>query len=255
MPTQALKTMAEKAGVSMVDAERYWNEAKKQADVSAPKDGFTKGDSRYWAYVMSIVQKRLQGHNNMTASYAEILSRAVAQAVQAPTRGGDEPNIDDAVTAKGASDQFHQQAAKYHHWAGGGSLDEKDRLYAIAHHSAKSQAARNKSVDHAAHGRIAKHHMKHAEKLSKHAHAQGLANFHRALAEYHQNIHGAAGGEVNSTFFNQTLSGPDDSVPRDTDAKFVRPDGTRLISCAGVPGIYDPQTRTVFPVPTTESLI
>lgn len=59
MPAPALKSMAKKYGKSVDDAERYWNEAKKQAE----KQGFEEGSERFYKYVMSIVKKRLGGKN------------------------------------------------------------------------------------------------------------------------------------------------------------------------------------------------
>lgn len=57
MPRQTLKSMASDAGVSTKKAERYWDEAKKQAR----KQGIYKKDDedRYYRYVMGIVKKRL----------------------------------------------------------------------------------------------------------------------------------------------------------------------------------------------------
>lgn len=51
MPSEALKSMAEKHGVSLSDAERYWKEAKK----SAAEGGHTED----WGYIMGIVKKRM----------------------------------------------------------------------------------------------------------------------------------------------------------------------------------------------------
>lgn len=67
MPTEALKSMAEKHGVSMPDAERYWDEAVDSAD----KQGFT-GDRKY-AYAMGIVKKRM----GITSSVAQEIILAI----------------------------------------------------------------------------------------------------------------------------------------------------------------------------------
>lgn len=53
MPSEALKSMAEKHGVSIDDAERYW----KEAIDSAESKGKT-GDDKY-RYAMGIVRKRM----------------------------------------------------------------------------------------------------------------------------------------------------------------------------------------------------
>lgn len=49
-----LKKLAKQSGKSLSSAEKYWEEAK----ASASKK-FSKKDSRYWAYVTSIVKKRM----------------------------------------------------------------------------------------------------------------------------------------------------------------------------------------------------
>lgn len=51
MPTPALKSMAEKHGVSIDTAERYWKEAKKSAASSGHTDDY--------AYIMGIVKRRM----------------------------------------------------------------------------------------------------------------------------------------------------------------------------------------------------
>lgn len=51
MPTPALAAMAKNAGVSLADAERYWDDAKKLA-----KD---QGRANDYAYIMGIVKKRM----------------------------------------------------------------------------------------------------------------------------------------------------------------------------------------------------
>lgn len=58
MPSEALKSLAEKHGVSLSDAERYWDEALD----SAKKQGKT-GEDKY-AYAMGIVKKRMSASLN-----------------------------------------------------------------------------------------------------------------------------------------------------------------------------------------------
>jgi len=53
MPAKALKTMAKKAGESLVTAEKYWREASRSYDKSP------EGVSDKWAYIMGTVKKRL----------------------------------------------------------------------------------------------------------------------------------------------------------------------------------------------------
>jgi hypothetical protein len=53
MPTPQLKALHEKTGTSMADLERYWSEAKKQAEGK-----FKVRDGKYWAYVYGIVSNR-----------------------------------------------------------------------------------------------------------------------------------------------------------------------------------------------------
>ena len=55
MPASSLKSMAKRAGVSMEDAERYWNAAKEAAE----DQGFVEGDDDFYAYTMGIVKKRM----------------------------------------------------------------------------------------------------------------------------------------------------------------------------------------------------
>lgn len=54
MPSATLKSMADKANVSIDKAESYWEAAKASAEKK-----FKKSDPRFWAYVMGIVKRRL----------------------------------------------------------------------------------------------------------------------------------------------------------------------------------------------------
>ncbi len=54
MPNLVLKKLAKDANVSLLDVEKYWDEAK----FSASKK-FDKKDFHYWSYVMAIVKKRI----------------------------------------------------------------------------------------------------------------------------------------------------------------------------------------------------
>ena len=57
MPVPALKSLVEKSksNKTLSDAERYWEEAKEQAEES----GLTEGNESFYKYVMGIVKKRL----------------------------------------------------------------------------------------------------------------------------------------------------------------------------------------------------
>ena len=55
MPTNALKDMAKKAGVSIQKAEKLWNEAKDAAD----KKGLNPEGDGYWAYIVGTVKNML----------------------------------------------------------------------------------------------------------------------------------------------------------------------------------------------------
>lgn len=55
MPAPALKSLADEAGKSLADAERYWSEAKD----SAKGRGFQENTERFFAYVTGIVKRRL----------------------------------------------------------------------------------------------------------------------------------------------------------------------------------------------------
>lgn len=58
MPSQTLKSLASRAGVSANKAERYWEDAKKQA---RKQNIYKKDDEdRYYKYVMGIVKRRLE---------------------------------------------------------------------------------------------------------------------------------------------------------------------------------------------------
>lgn len=53
MPTPQLKSFAEKSGKPLEEVEKYWEEAKDQAESK-----FKHGTARFWAYVSGIVKKR-----------------------------------------------------------------------------------------------------------------------------------------------------------------------------------------------------
>lgn len=88
MPSKALKSMAEKHGVSLSDAERYWDEA---VD-SAKKQGKT-GEDKY-AYAMGIVRKRMA-----VTSYvaAEIIAGITGISLKPVTSAAIDKQTDDVI--------------------------------------------------------------------------------------------------------------------------------------------------------------
>jgi len=54
MPSNLVKSMAKKAGVSVKEAEKAWDESVEQANKK-----FKKHDGRFWAYVNKTAQKKL----------------------------------------------------------------------------------------------------------------------------------------------------------------------------------------------------
>jgi hypothetical protein len=75
MPVPMLKKLANKTGKSVSKAEKYWEDAK----ISASKK-FSKKDSHYWAYVTSIVKKRLGVSEEKSASFKQFLVEQVITA-------------------------------------------------------------------------------------------------------------------------------------------------------------------------------
>ena len=55
MPAPVLKSLADEAGKSLKDAERYWKDALE----SAKDRGFSENSERFYAYVTGIVKRRL----------------------------------------------------------------------------------------------------------------------------------------------------------------------------------------------------
>lgn len=70
MPVPLLKNLAKQTGKSLSTAEKYWEEAK----ISASKK-FNKKDNRYWAYVTSLVKKRM--NVNESLSFKEFLDKEI----------------------------------------------------------------------------------------------------------------------------------------------------------------------------------
>lgn len=55
MPTPALKSFSQKSGKPLDEVERLWKKAKRLAR----KEGFTKKDDSYYAYVTGILKRML----------------------------------------------------------------------------------------------------------------------------------------------------------------------------------------------------
>ena len=54
MPTPAITSMASKAGISVVEAEKKWEKAKIEASKS-----YSQEDDKYWGTVMKIFKAKL----------------------------------------------------------------------------------------------------------------------------------------------------------------------------------------------------
>ena len=71
MPADNLKSLANKAGVSVDKAEKMWDEAKKLAE----DKGLKQDSENYWAYVVGIV-KNMLGIESISSLH-DVLSEAV----------------------------------------------------------------------------------------------------------------------------------------------------------------------------------
>lgn len=54
MPSSVIKSFADKAGRSIPEVEKYWDESKSEA---AKK--FSEDDPKFWAYVNAVTQRKL----------------------------------------------------------------------------------------------------------------------------------------------------------------------------------------------------
>ena len=88
MPTNSLKGMAKKAGISYKKAEKYWKEAKQ----SAKKQGIHKKDdeNRYYAYVMGIVTRRMKYDDVKDKEEAEMTTAQIIKQIKARLKNNPE---------------------------------------------------------------------------------------------------------------------------------------------------------------------
>jgi hypothetical protein len=62
MPSNIVKSFAQKTGKSEAEVEKLWNKAKEQAD---KKDDLEKDSDSYWAYVTGILKNMLSIKENV----------------------------------------------------------------------------------------------------------------------------------------------------------------------------------------------
>lgn len=75
MPTAAIKSFAEKLGISVAKVEKYWDDAKEIVD----KEYSKKGDSeKYYGTAMKILKNKLKKHEGLVESrFAMFLSQDI----------------------------------------------------------------------------------------------------------------------------------------------------------------------------------
>lgn len=71
MPSSVVKSYSKASGKSVDTVERFWDEAKKQADKKFPRR-----DKHYWAYVNSITKRR-SGVQESITSFKRFISPSI----------------------------------------------------------------------------------------------------------------------------------------------------------------------------------
>lgn len=74
MPINALKSMANKAGVDLKTAENKWNAAK---DIADKNKNITKDSDQYWALVTYITKKELGIEESFSNSIKDFINKLV----------------------------------------------------------------------------------------------------------------------------------------------------------------------------------